>query len=286
MKKIRTVRQTVLFNLLNGVLKLGDRIEKLGACDMIMLIKKYFMEKEIKIKTTGGKYVYGRWRGKLNQPLIVFVHGLTGNMDEHIFYNGARFFEKHGFASFRFNLYDDEDDARKLHQCDLKTHAADLNRVIEYFRRKGVEKNYAVGHSYGGATILFSKTNNFSGIVLWDPTMDPDIVYRKTIRDKVANGFIREWSFKFILGKKMVNEAKAVSDFSGAAKKNQSPVKIILAGEGNAQSKRKFQFFKSLNEPKETVVIKKAGHTFSEDKAETALFAETLKWLKKYCIKN
>ena len=43
------------------------------------------------------------------------MHGLTGHMDEHIFYNGARFFEKKSFAAFRFNLYDDQDDAMKLH---------------------------------------------------------------------------------------------------------------------------------------------------------------------------
>lgn len=241
------------------------------------------MEKEIKIKAKGGKYIYGKLRGGalLGNSVIIFTHGLTGYMDEHFFYNGARFFEKKGFSTFRFNLYDDRDDARKLHEVDLKINAGDLNRVVEYFRRKKVKNIYAVGHSYGGPAILLSNTENYKGIVLWDPTMDPDIAYRKTIFDKIANGFIREWSFKFILGKKMIFEAKSFSDFTALAKKNKAPIKIILAGNGNAQSKRKETFFKALSKPKEMVIFKKAGHTFSEDGIEKKLFTETLKWFNK-----
>lgn len=244
------------------------------------------MEKEIKIKTKDGKRIYGKLRGLLQKPLVIFVHGLTGHMDEHIFFNGAKFFEKKGFLTFRFNLYDSWDDARKLHECDLKIHAADIDLVTEYFKKKGVKDIFIVGHSYGGPSILFSRTDDYAGIVLWDPTMDPDTIYRKTTADKIANGYIREWSFKFILGKKMVDEAKKISNFELIATINKSPIKIILAGAGNAKSKRITNFFKVLCEPKEMIVLKKAGHTFSEDGMEENLFQETLKWLKKIRKKN
>jgi len=240
------------------------------------------MEKELKIKARDGKYIYGRLRGSLKKPLIIFVHGLTGHMEEHIFFNGARFFEKKGFSSFRFNLYDDPDDARKLHDCNLKVHASNLNRVAEYLKRRGVKKIYVVGHSYGAPTILLSRTENFKALVLWDGTMNPDIIYRKTMPDKIANGFIREWSYKFILGKKMVAEAKKFTDFAQAAKNCWAPVKMILAEDANAQSKEITGFFQALPGPKEKVVFKKTGHTFSEDGKEEKLFAETLKWIKKF----
>lgn len=240
------------------------------------------MEKEIKIRTKDGKHIYGKLRGSLKNPLIIFVHGLTGHMDEHIFYNGARFFEKKGFSTFRFNLYDNWDNARKLHDCDLKTHAGDLNQAVKHFQRKKIKDICAVGHSYGGPAILLSKTENYRAIVLLDPTMDPDVVYRKTIADKKADGFIREWSFKFILGKKMVSEAKNLPDFTTMAKENKSPVKIILAGGGNAQSKRKKDYFKAFSGPKKMVIFKKAGHTFSEDGVEEKLFSETLSWVDKF----
>ncbi len=65
------------------------------------------MEQELRIKIPGTKLkIHGFLRGKKSAPLVVFVHGLTGNMNEHLFFNGARWFEKKGFATFRFNLYD------------------------------------------------------------------------------------------------------------------------------------------------------------------------------------
>lgn len=238
------------------------------------------MEKEIKIKTRDGKYIHSRLRGLFEKPLLIFVHGLTGNMDEHIFFNGSRFFEKEGFSVFRFNLYDDPDDARKLHECDLKTHAADINFIVDHFKKKGVKDIFIVGHSYGGPSILFSKTDNYKGIVLWDPTMDPDVIYRKTTADKIADGYIWECSFKFILGKKMVNEAKEIPNFELLATNVNAPIKIILAGVGNAKSKRKESFFKALCKPKGLTILKKAGHTFNEDGMEEKLFQETLNWIK------
>lgn len=44
------------------------------------------------------KNIYGVLRGgSLSKPLIIFVHGLSGYKNEHIYYNGSRFFEKHGY---------------------------------------------------------------------------------------------------------------------------------------------------------------------------------------------
>jgi predicted alpha/beta-fold hydrolase len=50
------------------------------------------MEKEIRIKTPDRHVIYGTLRipKKKTGTLLVFVHGLTGHRNEHIFYNGAR----------------------------------------------------------------------------------------------------------------------------------------------------------------------------------------------------
>src|SRR3989344_1336712 len=119
------------------------------------------MEKQLKIKTPDKKVIYGTLRGSLDKPLVIFVHGFTGFKDEHQFFNGARFFEKRGFSSFRFNLYHWEKGARKLEDCTLSLHGEDLDQVVEYFRKKGVKKIFAVGHSFGGLTVLLSKKKSF-----------------------------------------------------------------------------------------------------------------------------
>ena len=98
------------------------------------------MEKQIKIPIANKKYIYGTLRGSLKNPLLVFVHGFTGYKDEHIFFNGARFFEKKGFSTFRFDLYNWNKDARKLEDCTLSLHGEDLDTVIKYLRKKRVGK--------------------------------------------------------------------------------------------------------------------------------------------------
>lgn len=45
------------------------------------------MEEKLIIPTKDGKKIYGKVRGLLKGTTIIFVHGLGGRMDQHIFYN-------------------------------------------------------------------------------------------------------------------------------------------------------------------------------------------------------
>ncbi|MDO8240807.1 MAG: alpha/beta fold hydrolase [Candidatus Moranbacteria bacterium] len=241
------------------------------------------MEKEFRIKAKDGKQIYCKLRGSLEKPVIVFVHGFTGHMDEHLFYNAARFFEKKGFASLRFNLYGDQDDARKLHECDLQTHAADLDRVVSYLKKKKAQDIFAVGHSYGGPTIFLSDTKNYRALVLWDASFHFKALFKNKEYSKELKGFCKEWAFKFFIGQKFVTEAeKLEKTFWQTVSQNKAPTKVVLTENGNARSPLKKDFFTALNEPKEMLEMKKTGHTFSEDTAAEKLFQETLKWLRKF----
>lgn len=87
------------------------------------------MEKEIKIKTSDGHYLYGRLTGSAQRPLFIVVHGMPGSMDEDLYLEATRWFGKHGYATFRFNLYGGEKDARQLMETTLATHASDIDTI-------------------------------------------------------------------------------------------------------------------------------------------------------------
>jgi esterase/lipase len=207
------------------------------------------METQIKIPIGSKKYIYGLLRGSLKNPLIVFVHGLTGHCNEHIFYNGARFFEKNGYCSFRFNLYDFPKDTRKLEETTLKIHGQDLDIVVKYFKEKGIGKFFVVGHSWGAPTILMSNNKKFKKIVFWDPALETkdtsDMKYSKSL-----NAYILNWSYRLIIGKDMIEEATKLN-MTKLLKEIKVPIKFIYAGEGALKNKGQKIFFPVANEPKE-----------------------------------
>ncbi|MBI2551705.1 alpha/beta fold hydrolase [Candidatus Uhrbacteria bacterium] len=241
------------------------------------------MEQEVKIKTKDGKTIYGFLRGSVRKPVVVFVHGLLGSMHQHIFYNGARFFERHGFSSFRFNLYDWRRGARKLHECTLEVHAADLDLVIEYLRSKGARKVFAVGHSYGGPTILMSKKKQYDAVVLWDSSYGQSVTFKKARYLKELDAYMETWSHRIIFGKKMAKEANQITPAKSRAliQELRIPVKIVVAEKGILVKGGK-QYFSAANSPKSFAIVKGADHSFNRAGNEEALFRETLVWLRKW----
>lgn len=239
------------------------------------------MEKQLKIPLSNKKFIYGLLRDALEKSLVIFVHGFTGDRNEHQFFNGARFFKKHGFSSFRFNLYDWKNDARKLEECTLSLHGQDLDTVVEHFRKEGAKKIFVVGHSFGGVTVLLSRKKDFDAAVLWDPSDEPAIVTKaKYVKELDRYYVTRDTSYGFTISKEMYEENKKLKPFE-LIKKLHTPVKVIVAGAGILAKGGK-KYFQYANEPKAFAIIPKATHCFDEDGTEKKLFKETLLWFKQF----
>src|SRR3989304_3753719 len=125
------------------------------------------METQLKIKTPDKHIIYGTLRPakRKSSTLLIFVHGLAGHQDEHIFYNGARYFSEKGINTFRFDLYTGEKGGRILTKCGISTHAKDLDTVVKHFRKK-FKEIFVAGHSLGGLTIQASNTDLVDGVIL------------------------------------------------------------------------------------------------------------------------
>ncbi len=211
------------------------------------------MEKEIKIKTSDGHHLYGRFTGSAQRPLFVVVHGMPGSMDEDLYLEATRWFGKHGYATFRFNLYGGEKDARQLMETTLATHASDIDTIVHHFRAKKFKKIFIAGHSYAGPAILLSKEQGFDSAVLWDPSYGvsftkkqkgiPSAKYLKEI-----GGYVMPWGVNFVLGEEMVDEADTIK-WNTLTKDFHIPLKIIAAGKG-LLTKGAEQYIKRANAPR------------------------------------
>lgn len=225
------------------------------------------MEKKLKIKVSDKYHIYGRLNGTSHQPLFIVVHGLSCSMDEDFYLNATRWFAKQGYATFRFNLYGAEKDSRQLMTSTLKTHASDIDTVVDYFRKKKFGKIFLAGHSYGGPSILLSSNQNFDGVVLWDPSYK--VSFTKTPKGvshvkylKGVEGYLMNWGINIIIGKAMAEEAAALN-WNNLTKNFHVPLKIIVAGKGALVRGAK-HYFKTAHTPKDLTIIKNATHYFND----------------------
>lgn len=237
------------------------------------------MEKELHILLHDRKTAYGIFRGNYTMPLIVFVHGLTSDKNEPKFYNGSRFFEKKGYATYRWNLYSWQDDARKLHECSMEIHGKDINAICKYFRLQGVEKIILVGHSMGALAILHAQQEVFDEVIFWDGSYkverwlggEPVMVEgKKAIL--INSGFFAALSEDIV---REVNEIHYEERVSSLHK----PLSLVYAGAGMLYEGYQAYWSQSKVHGKR-FLIDGAGHNFDEDGVEERLFEATLSCLE------
>ncbi len=243
------------------------------------------MEKDVKIKLDKTFSTCGRLFGSLDKPLVIFVHGLPCTYRDGFYMSAARWFAKNDYAAFGFNLYSWQKDARQLVDCTLAMHAADLDTVVEHFRKRGVKKIFVVGHSFGGPTILSSKKQNFTAVTLWDPSYDISFTKKKYgfpggTFVKQLNGYMMRWGVNTIIGKAMAREVDALK-WDTLTPKFRSPLHIIAAEKGVLVKGAK-QYIAKATSPKLLTVVKGATHYFDDEEMQGRLFMATKAWFDKY----
>lgn len=244
------------------------------------------MEKQLKLKTNDGHTIYGTLTtsNRKATTLAIFVHGLTGHPNEHTFHAAAEQYPKKGVDVFRFALYTGEKGGRKLSECTISTHANDLNKVLNHFR-KTYRKLAVIGHSLGSPTILKSDTSKVDIVILWDPSYlsgrSNDIPKKVRIDGKEV--YIEEWGTEYLMNPAMVKEWRwfDAKNELGLITKLNRPLKIIAASKGILVPGSK-AYFNVAQEPKHLTIIKNATHCFDEQGKEVELLKETLSWIKKH----
>lgn len=238
------------------------------------------MQKNIKIKTKDNRCIYGVLDRKNDKDskLIIFVHGFTGSMNEHQYFNAAPFFNDKGFATFRFNLYGRESDTRKTSNVSLMDHINDTKDVIDHFS-SDFKEIYLVGHSLGATVVSMIDKSKVKKIVLWDPAAglsSPEDNGMRWIKE--LNAYLCDRRVECLFSKELIEQwmeatvEKQVSSF-------KVPTKIIFAGNYNKYSQWK-DHLKSIRVETDHVIISGASHGFTEEGKNMELYKETYNWLK------
>ncbi|MCR4280225.1 MAG: alpha/beta hydrolase [Candidatus Komeilibacteria bacterium] len=238
------------------------------------------MEKKVQIKTADNYIIYGTLNAlpENNDALIIFVHGLSGNQNEHHYFNAVPFFNSAGFNVFRFDFYSRADDSRPLSESSITTHVTDLQLVFDHFRGQ-YKKFIVIGHSLGCLVILRADLSAVAKIVFWDPTTGFDnISDKKAEFNPNLDRYILHWGKDILVGKQLIEEWKSI-DLNLMVKNVTVPCKFIFAGVYNKHLLWK-PYLKKIKVEFASVIIEGASHGFVEVGTEKKLFEETLDWIK------
>lgn len=239
------------------------------------------------LPNSNGLRIKGILRGTLQQPLAILMHGRPGTGNELLPFLAAHHLQEQGIASLRLFMYDFEPKTRNLLDCTLDTFANDFDVVVQQLRAQNVPKLFAIGHSYGGLTILKAKAK-LDGAVLWDPTHGSYWVEHANERDdnfpeKTLDGLvIGMGGFGYINSIEAEQYDKQLGDTTEWAAHKGYPLMVISAGKG-AMAHLGKQYTEVADEPKRHVVLHEAHHQFEDsDAVIQQLVEETVNWLRKF----
>jgi len=232
------------------------------------------MEEIITIRTSGGRSIEGTLSFvKKESDLTIFVHGLFGHPNEHIFYNTSRIFRHRGLSTFRYALHDQT----SCEQFTISQWARDLEEVVRYFLSEFSTINL-VGHSLGAIVILMCDLRQVGRVVFWDPSRNAADVVSLAQYNPVLDSFVFENAYRILVPKEMVVDAKCLPKVEMLVKEVRNPIKIITAGKGGF-SFAKSLYFDNANVPKCFMNLPNSSHWFDENGIEETLISETLDWL-------
>lgn len=197
------------------------------------------MEKSWTIAAEDGAIIHGLLDHSSDEPsdsCVVIVHGLSGYPNEYLHKITARFFSMRGYDVLRPALYDEKPDARRLRDCTLATHAADLSRVLAG-PAADYKNLFLIGHSYGGPTIMIAQPQNARAVSLLDPSFNLPRLWAMLPCHKEGGLVFDGHGIEHVLNPAMMDEAALYDEAHCLAlsRSFKPPIQVIHA-DGNQGS--------------------------------------------------
>ncbi|USN44860.1 MAG: hypothetical protein H6500_03390 [Candidatus Woesearchaeota archaeon] len=240
------------------------------------------MERKIEIRKEKGRPLSGilTYR-KQSKNLIIFVVGLGGTKEQHIFYNAAKYFPKEHYDTFRFD-FSSEKEENALSEGSIVFFKEDLNEVLSYFETR-YENIFLVAHSFGACVVIGAKHEVAKKLVFWDGAFFPKTKeseeFNKNYFEYIESldKYVFKGKIEFLVSKQLVEER--INQDERILGQIKTPLKLIMA-ENFFLKENWSKYLNLLNIPYEFLIVEGAGHNFDEQGKEKKLFAETLLYLK------
>ena len=244
------------------------------------------IEEQVIIHAPDKKRIYTTVGYPRQKPkgIVIFVHGLASTELWPPMLLGSWYFREHGYAYCRVNLYDWREGARTLMTSDLLQHARDTETVMRYLKRHGFSKIFAVGHSFGGLTLLQTDTTKLQAVSLWDISSFISYPPKKWMsKDPASAATYMKGGFELLMSKRYLKGIEEFPDELQLISQITTPTQICYAaGIGAPLIESSQRYYKKLQSKKELVRIPKASHSFTEEGVAKRLFERTRKWFDKY----
>lgn len=223
-------------------------------------------------------------RGAWDQPVVVLVHGLGCDNRGLLPFLLSKLLHEHGFATLRVNMYDQADNTRDMVDCTMDTHAHDFEAIIAYVRNHQPPQIFAVGHSYGGLTIL-SGNAKLDGAVLLEPShfkcsMEFDELLAAKRKEVTRHVVAYENGAGYIDPLPMVRERKRRANLSEETLA-QKPYPLLFVAAENCMLLPYIQkYYQAARQPKKLYIAAGASHDLTDtDEIMLGVFDQTLTWL-------
>ncbi len=238
------------------------------------------------IDTSDGYRIYGctDYCGQETGKVVVCVHGLTGHMNEYQHKTAAFYFMARGYDVIRFSFYGDYDRARRLRDCTIRTHAADLTLVLAA-KANSYARLYLTGHSYGGPTIMAANPSRANAVSLWDPSFDLVRVWNELPHRQEGEHHIEGWGVEFLIGQPMLEEARRGYDRAAClelSKRFAKPIQVLHAEECIYSSEHEISWHSAGHPQNERHVIAGADHCFYNGRTLDDVLRLTHQWFERF----
>lgn len=226
------------------------------------------------------------YKNRYNKKGVIFSHGLFSSKDGYKITNMADYIVNSGYTLMTFDFTYSGDSPVDISNISLMQEVDDLQRAIQVFRGKGVERIHLMGSSMGGVVSILAASKDSaiaqSLILIATPLNLTTLIPGGNI-DSIQEEDIVVISGVQVKGK-FITELKNI-DLSSAVLNIKCPVLIIHGKLDSVVNINDFEEIKKLLKSDfDAILIEDGDHNLTEERHLNLIKEKVRNWLGRFIL--